>query len=59
MHFVPPFLVSRKKMTYYWTSTQDTLGDSEFAYTYDQVARNILAAFGMSPDEVTIVWTVE
>jgi hypothetical protein len=35
-----------------WTATQDKLENGEFSYTYDQIARNILAAFGMSPDEI-------
>lgn len=35
-----------------WTTTQDKLENGEFSYTYDQVARNILSAFGVSPDEI-------
>lgn len=35
-----------------WVSTNDRAGDGDFQYTYDQVARNILAAFGVSPDEI-------
>lgn len=35
-----------------WIDTNDKAGDGDFAYTYDQVARNILSAFGMSPDEL-------
>jgi hypothetical protein len=35
-----------------WTSTQDKLENGEFAFTYDQVARNILSSFGVSPDEI-------
>ena len=50
--FRTPIFGIAKEDDVLWTSTQDTLGDSEFAYTYDQLARNILAAFGMSPDEL-------
>lgn len=35
-----------------WTSTQDKLENGEFNFTYDQVARNILSSFGVSPDEI-------
>jgi hypothetical protein len=35
-----------------WTSTADKLENGEFNFTYDQVARNILSAFGVSPDEI-------
>ncbi len=35
-----------------WTSTADKLENGEFSYTYDQVARNILSSFGVSPDEI-------
>jgi len=35
-----------------WTPTQDRLENGEFSFTYDQVARNILSAFGVSPDEI-------
>jgi hypothetical protein len=35
-----------------WLDTNDKAGDGDFQYTYDQVARNILSAFGMSPDEM-------
>jgi hypothetical protein len=35
-----------------WVPTQDKLENGEFQFTYDQVARNILSSFGMSPDEL-------
>jgi hypothetical protein len=35
-----------------WIPTQDKLENGEFNFTYDQVARNILSAFGVSPDEI-------
>lgn len=35
-----------------WVTTQDKLENGEFQFTYDQVARNILSSFGMSPDEL-------
>ena len=35
-----------------WVSTQPTKKDGEFQYLFDQTTRNILMAFGMSPDEL-------
>ena len=52
MLLAPQFLVLQKKIAVEWTSTQDKLENGEFAFTYDQVARNILSSFGVSPDEI-------
>lgn len=35
-----------------WVSTQPQKKDGEFQYLFDQTTRNILMAFGMSPDEL-------
>jgi hypothetical protein len=35
-----------------WVPTQSTSRDGEFQFLYDQVARNIFSAFGVSPDEI-------
>jgi hypothetical protein len=35
-----------------WITTNDRAGDGDFQYTYDQMARNILSAFSVSPDEM-------
>jgi len=35
-----------------WVSTTPAKKDGEFQYLYDQVTRNILSAFNMSPDEL-------
>lgn len=35
-----------------WVSTQPQRKDGEFQYLFDQTTRNILMAFGMSPDEL-------
>ena len=35
-----------------WVGTESPAKDGEFQFLYDQVARNILAAFNMSPDEL-------
>lgn len=35
-----------------WLPMVSNAGDGEFQFLYDQVARNILAAFNMSPDEL-------
>jgi intein/homing endonuclease len=35
-----------------WVTTQATSRDGEFQFLYDQVARNIFSAFGVSPDEI-------
>ena len=47
----PIFGISKEdKVT--WTETSDKLENGEFSFTYDQVARNILSSFGVSPDEI-------
>ncbi len=47
----PIFGVSKEdKVT--WVPTTGQKKDGEFEYLYDQTCRNILAAFGMSPDEL-------
>ena len=35
-----------------WLSMVSSAGDGEFQFLYDQVARNILSTFNMSPDEL-------
>ncbi|HLD91661.1 MAG TPA: hypothetical protein VI911_11740 [Patescibacteria group bacterium] len=35
-----------------WTQTSNQKRDGEFQFLYDQVTRNILSAFNMSPDEL-------
>lgn len=35
-----------------WIATNDRAGDGDYQYTYDQMARNILSAFSVSPDEM-------
>lgn len=35
-----------------WLPMNDKAGDGDYQYTYDQVARNIMSAFGISPDEL-------
>lgn len=50
--FRTPIFGISKEDSVEWTSTQDKLENGEFNFTYDQVARNILSAFGMSPDEI-------
>jgi hypothetical protein len=35
-----------------WMSMVSTSGDGEFQFLYDQVSRNILSTFGISPDEL-------
>jgi hypothetical protein len=35
-----------------WTPTNDKLENGEFNFTYDQLCRNVLSAFGVSPDEI-------
>lgn len=35
-----------------WVTTEPQRRDGEFQYLFDQVTRNILMAFGMSPDEL-------
>jgi hypothetical protein len=35
-----------------WVSTNEGAQDSDFQFMYDQVARNILSAFSISPDEL-------
>lgn len=36
-----------------WVPTMTNAGDGEFQFLYDQVARNILSAFAISPSEVS------
>lgn len=50
--FRTPIFGIAKEDAVEWTSTQDKLENGEFNFTYDQVARNILSAFGVSPDEI-------
>jgi phage portal protein BeeE len=50
--FRTPIFGISKDDTVEWTSTSDRLESGEFGFTYDQVARNILSAFGVSPDEI-------
>ena len=50
--FRTPIFGISKEDDVVWTSTQDKLENGEFNFTYDQVARNILSAFGCSPDEI-------
>jgi len=50
--FRTPIFGIAKEDDVQWTSTQDKLENGEFNFTYDQVARNILSAFGVSPDEI-------
>lgn len=35
-----------------WVPTESTSKDGEFQFLYDQIARNILSSFNMSPDEL-------
>lgn len=35
-----------------WVSMNDKMGDDDFQFMYDQMARNILSTFSMSPDEL-------
>lgn len=35
-----------------WVSMNDKMGDDDFQFMYDQVARNILSSFSMAPDEL-------
>jgi hypothetical protein len=50
--FRTPIFGISKEDNVEWTSTQDKLENGEFNFTYDQVARNILSSFGVSPDEI-------
>jgi hypothetical protein len=50
--FRTPIFGIAKEDSVEWTSTQDKLENGEFNFTYDQVARNILSSFGVSPDEI-------
>lgn len=47
----PIFGVGKQDMVN-WVSTQPQRKDGEFQYLFDQTTRNILMAFGMSPDEL-------
>lgn len=48
---VPIFAIS-KEDNVQWEPMVSSSGDGEFQFLYDQVARNILSAFNMSPDEL-------
>jgi hypothetical protein len=51
--FRTPIFGVAKEDVVTWVSTgNDSKGEGEFFYLTDQVSRNILAAFGMSPEEV-------
>jgi len=50
--FRTPIFGISKEDSVEWTTTADKLENGEFAFTYDQVARNILSSFGVSPDEI-------
>lgn len=47
----PIFGVGKEDMVQ-WVSTQPMRKDGEFQFLFDQVTRNILSAFNMSPDEL-------
>lgn len=47
----PIFGVSREDSVN-WVSSEPSKKDGEFQFLYDQVTRNILSAFNMSPDEI-------
>lgn len=48
----PIFGVSKEDSVNFVSTGNDSKGEGEFFYLTDQVSRNILAAFGMSPEEV-------
>lgn len=50
--FRTPIFGISKEDDVVWTSTADKLESGEFGYIYDQVARNVLSSFGVSPDEI-------
>lgn len=50
--FRTPMIAIGKDDGLEWVGTESTTKDGEFAYLYDQIARNILSAFSMSPDEL-------
>lgn len=50
--FRTPMIAIGKEDSLEWITTESTSKDGEFAYLYDQIARNILSAFNMSPDEL-------
>lgn len=50
--FRTPIFGVSKDDTVTWTQTTNQKKDGEFEYLYDQVTRNIMAAFNMSPDEL-------
>lgn len=50
--FRTPIFGVSKNDTVQWVSTQPQRKDGEFQYLFDQTTRNILMAFGMSPDEL-------
>lgn len=50
--FRTPMIAIGQNDSLNWITTESTSKDGEFAYLYDQIARNILSAFNMSPDEL-------
>ena len=50
--FRTPILGLTKDDTAQWVSTQADGKDGEFQFLYDQIARNILSSFNISPDEL-------
>lgn len=50
--FRTPMIAIGKDDGLEWVGTESNAKDGEFAYLYDQIARNILSAFNMSPDEL-------
>jgi hypothetical protein len=50
--FRTPIFGVGKSDTVQWISTQPQKKDGEFQYLFDQTTRNVLMAFGMSPDEL-------
>lgn len=50
--FRTPMIAIGKDDDISWVGTESNAKDGEFAYLYDQIARNILSAFNMSPDEL-------
>ena len=50
--FRTPIIGVGKEDSVQWMSTESNAKDGEFQFLYDSVARNILAAFNMSPDEL-------
>ena len=50
--FRTPIFGMGKEDNVQWVGLQSSSTDGEFQFLYDQVARNILSAFNMSPDEL-------